>query len=75
MVKDVGSQKADIAVGQLVAIVPLVRKELKKGLLTPKVPKVCAPLSVIVVERECDLIINVQCIEILLCEVLVDGGA
>ncbi len=59
VVKDVGSQKADIIIGQLVAMVPSARRELRKGLLTPKVPKVPTPLNVIVTERECDPIIDV----------------
>jgi hypothetical protein len=50
-------------------------RELKKGLLTPKVPKVSSPLNAIVVERECDLIIDVQCNGSMLRGVLVDGGA
>jgi len=56
-------------------MVPLARRELRKGLLTPKVPKVPTPLNVIVVERECDLIIDVQCNGSVLRGVLVDGGA
>jgi hypothetical protein len=73
--KDVGSQKADITIGQLVAMVPSARRELRKGLSTPKVPKVPSPLNAIAAERECDLIINVQCNESVLRGVLVDGGA
>jgi len=42
-------------------MVPLVQRELKKGLSTPKVPKVPTPLNAIVVECECDPIIDVQC--------------
>ncbi|CAK9190886.1 unnamed protein product [Sphagnum troendelagicum] len=75
MVKDVGSQKADITIGQLVAMVPLTQRELRKGLSTPKVPKVPTPLNAIAVERECDLIIDVQCNGSVLRGVLVDGGA
>jgi hypothetical protein len=75
MVKDVGSQKANITIGQLVAMVPSIRKELKKGLSTLKVPKVPSPLNAIVAERECDPIIDVQCNGSVLCGVLVDGGA
>jgi len=51
------------------------RRELRKGLSTPKVPKVPTPLNAIVVERECDLIIDVQCNGSVLRGVLVDGGA
>jgi hypothetical protein len=74
VVKDVGSQKADITIGQLVAMVPSARRELRKGLSTPKVPKVPTPLNAIVVERESDLIIDVQCNGSVLHGVLVDGG-
>jgi len=58
-----------------VAMVPSARRELRKGLSTPKVPKVPIPLNVIAVERECDPIIDVQCNGSVLHEVLVDGGA
>ncbi|KAH8932644.1 hypothetical protein BDL97_19G084500 [Sphagnum fallax] len=75
VVKDVGSQKADITIGQLVAMVPSARRELRKGLSTPKVPKVPTPLNAIVAERECDPIIDVQCNGSVLRGVLVDGGA
>jgi hypothetical protein len=75
VVKDVGSQKADITIGQLVAMVPSTRRELRKGLSTPKVPKVRTPLNAIVAERKCDLIIDVQCNGSVLRGVLVDGGA
>ncbi len=54
---------------------PSARRELRKGLSTPKVPKVPSPLNAIAAERECDLIINVQCNESVLRGVLVDGGA
>ncbi len=74
VVKDVGSQKADITIGQLVAMVPSAYRELRKG-LTPKVPKVPTPLNAIAAERECVLIIDVQCNGLVLCGVLVDGGA
>ncbi len=70
-----GSEKADITNGQLVAMVPSARKELRKGLLTPKVPKVPSPLNAIIAERECDPIIDVQCNGSMLRGVLVDGGA
>jgi len=73
-VKDVASQKTDITIGQLVAMVPSTRRELEKGLSTPKVPKVPTPLNAIVAKHECDLIIDVQCNGSMLCEVLVDGG-
>jgi len=75
VVKDVGSQKADITIGQLVAMVSSARRELRKWLSTPKVPKVPTPLNAIAAERECDLIINVQCNGSVLHGVLVDGGA
>jgi len=75
MVKDVGFQKADITIGQLVAMVPSARRELRKGLSTPKIPKVPTSLNAIAVERECDLIIDVQCSGSMLHGVLVDGGA
>jgi hypothetical protein len=75
VVKDVGSQKADITIGQLVAMMPSARRELRKGLSTPKVPKVPTPLNAIAVERECDPIIDVQCNGSVLRGVLVDGGA
>jgi hypothetical protein len=75
VVKDVGSQKADITIGQLVAMVPSARRELRKGLSTPRVPKVPTPLNAIAAERECDPIIEVQCNGSVLHGVLVDGGA
>ncbi len=73
--KDVGSQKVNITIRQLVAMVSLVQRELRKGLLTPKVPKVPTPLNATAVEHECDSIIDVQCIGSLLRGMLVDGGA
>ncbi len=72
---DVGSQKANIIVEQLVAMVPSARRELRKWLSTPKVPKVPTPLNAIAAERECDPIIDVQCNRSVLRGVLVDGGA
>jgi hypothetical protein len=75
VVKDVGSQKVDITIGQLVAMVPSARRELRKGLSTPKVPKVPTPLNAIAAERKCDPIIDVQCNGSVLRGVLVDGGA
>jgi hypothetical protein len=75
MVKDVGSQKADITIEQLVAMVPSAQRELRKGLSTPKIPKVPTPLNAIATERECDLIIDVQCNGSVLRVVLVDGRA
>jgi hypothetical protein len=75
VVKDVGSQRANITIKQLVAMVASAWKELRKGLSTPKVPKVPTPLNAIVVECECDLIIDVQCNGSILCRVVVDGGA
>jgi len=56
-------------------MVPSAQRELRKGLLTPKVPKVPTPLNAIVIEHECDLIIDVQCNGSVLRIVLVDGGA
>jgi len=73
VVKDVGLQKANITIGQLVVMVSSVRKELRKRLSTPKVPKVPTPLNAIAVKRECDLIIDVQCNGLVLHEVLVNG--
>jgi hypothetical protein len=55
-------------------MVSSVQRELRKGLLTLKIPKVPTPLNAIVVEHECDSIIDVQCIGSLLRKVLVDGG-
>ncbi len=52
---------------------PLTQKELKKGLSTLKIPKIPTPLNVIVVKRECDPIIDVQCNRSMLHGVLVDG--
>jgi hypothetical protein len=75
VVKDVGSQKADITIGQLVVMVSSAQRELRKGLSTPKVPKVPSPLNAIAAECECDPIIDVQCNGSVLCGVLVDGGA
>jgi len=56
-------------------MVPSARKELRKGLSTPKVPKVPTPLNVIATEHECDPIIDVQCNGSVLRGMLVDGGA
>jgi hypothetical protein len=75
VVKDVGSQKANITIRQLVVMVSSTRRELRKGLSTPKVPKVPTPLNAIAAERECDPIIYVQCNGSMLRGVLVDGGA
>ncbi len=55
-------------------MVPSSRKELKKGLLTPKVPKVPTPLNAITTERGCDSIIDVQCNRLVLRRMLMDGG-
>jgi len=74
VVKDVGTQKADITIRQLVAMVPSARKELRKGLSTPKVPKVHTPLNAITTECKCDPIMDVQCNGWVLRGVLVDGG-
>ncbi len=54
---------------------PLVRKELRKRLSTPKVPKVPTPLNAIATKRKCDPIIDVQCNRSVLCGVLADGRA
>ncbi len=59
--KDVGSQKVDITIGQLVAMVSSFQKEFRKGLSTPKIPKVPTTLNAITVEHECDSIIDVKC--------------
>jgi hypothetical protein len=75
VVKDVRLQKVDITIEQLVAMVPSIRRELRKGLSTPKIPKVPAPLNAITTKRECDPIIDVQCNGLVLRGVLVDGGA
>ncbi len=56
-------------------MVALAWKELRKGLSTPKVPKVPTPLNAIAIECECDPIIDVQCNGSMLCGVVVDGGA
>jgi len=54
-------------------MVSSVRRELRKGLSTPKVLEIPTPLNAIVAECECDLIINVQCNGLMLHEMLVDG--
>jgi len=54
-------------------MVPSPRRELRKGLSTPKVPKVWVPLNAIAGKRECDSIIDVQCNGSVLRGVLVDG--
>jgi len=74
VVKDVGSQKANITIRELVPMVLSIRRELKKGLSTLKVPKVPTPLNAIVVKRECDPIIDVQCNGLVLRRVLVEWG-
>jgi hypothetical protein len=73
MVKDVGSQKVDIAIGKLVAMVPSTQRELRKRLLIPKVLKVSTPLNAITTKCECDPSIDVQCNGLVLHEVLMDG--
>jgi len=40
-------------------MVPSAQRELRKGLLTPKVLKVPTPLNAIAAEHECDPIIDV----------------
>jgi hypothetical protein len=57
-----------------VAMVPSPRRELRKGLSTPKVPKVSTPLNAITTKHECDPIMHVQCNGLVLRGVLVDGG-
>ncbi len=54
MVKDVGSQKVDITIGQLMTMVSSTQRELRKGLSTFKIPKIPAPLNAIVAKCECD---------------------
>ncbi len=54
-------------------MVSLTRRDLRKGLSTPKVPKVSTPLNAIVTESECDPIINVQCNGSVLRGMLVGG--
>ena len=70
-----GVKKADITIGQLVAMVPSVRKELKKGLSAHKVPSIPQTLNTIAVQQEYDLIIDVRYNGSMLRGVLVDGGA
>ncbi len=53
----------------------LAQRELRKGLSTPRVPRVPTPLNVITAKRKCDPIIDVQCNGSVLRGVLVDGGA
>jgi len=48
MVKDVGSQKVNITIGQLVTMVPSTQRELRKGLSTLKIQKIPTPLNAIV---------------------------
>ncbi len=55
------------------AMVSSTQRELRKWLLTPKVLKVPTLLNAIATERECDLIIDVQCNGSMLCVVLADG--
>jgi hypothetical protein len=54
--EDVASQKINITIGQLVAMVLAIQRELKKGLLTFKVPQVPKRLNAIAVQCECDLV-------------------
>jgi hypothetical protein len=49
------------------------QKELRKGLLTHKVPKVPTPLNAITTKHECDPIIDVQCNGLMLRKVLMNG--
>ncbi len=55
-------------------MVPSTWKELRKGLSTPKIPKIFTPLDAITAECECDLIIYVKCNGSPLCKLSVDGG-
>ncbi len=74
VVKDVGSQKANITIGQLITMVLLAWKELRKGLSTLKIPKVPTPLNAIIAQCECDPIIYVKCSGSPLRQVSMDGG-
>jgi hypothetical protein len=62
MLKDVGSQKVDITIKQLLLMVSLTQKELRKGLLALKVPKVLTPLNA--------KYLNVNVIQSLMCNVM-----
>jgi hypothetical protein len=73
MVKDVGSQKVDITIGQLLAMVLLARRKLRKGLSISKIPKVPTPLNATTIEHECDPIINVQGNGLMLRGMLMNG--
>ncbi len=53
---------------------PLVQRELIKKLSTPKIPKVPTSLNAIIIKREYDSIIDVQCNGSMLRGVLVDRG-
>ena len=72
---DMGVKKADIIIGQLVAMIPSVRNELKKNLSAHKVPSIPQILSTITVQQEYDLIMDVGCNDSMLEGVLADGGA
>ena len=68
-------KKTDITIRQLVAMVPSVRKELKKNLSAHKVPSISQSLNTIVVQQEYDPTIDVGYNGSMLRGVLVDGGA
>ncbi len=59
----------------MVALVPLARRELRKGLSTPKVPKVPTFFNAIIAKHECDPIIDVWFNGSVLHGMLVDGRA
>ena len=69
-----GGEKADITIGQLVAMVPSVRKESRKDLSAHKVSSIPQSLNTITVQQEYDPIIDVGCNGSMLRNVLVDGG-
>ena len=72
---DVRVKKVNITIGQLVAMVPSVRKEFRKGLSTHKVPSILQSLNTMPVQQDYDPIIDVGCNGSMLRGVLVDGGA
>ena len=71
---DMGVKKADITIGQLVAMYPSVRKELRKGLSAHKIPSIPQTFNTIAVQQKYDPIIDVGCNGSMLRGVLVDGG-
>jgi hypothetical protein len=72
---DMVVKKADITIGQLVAIVPSVRKKLKKSLYAHKIPSIPHSPNAIAVQQEYDPIIDFGCNGSILRGVLVDRGA